>query len=47
MARMNTDDCAVLTKAFFTTDTEWMGNGWDSRQSVLGCYPDRIRVIRG
>ena len=19
------------TKAFFTTDTEWMGNGWDSR----------------
>jgi len=35
------------TKAFFTTDSEWMGNGWDSRQAVLGFYPDRIRVIRG
>ena len=35
------------TKAFFTTDTEWMGNGWDSRLAVLGLNPDRICVIRG
>jgi hypothetical protein len=35
------------TKTFFTTDREWMGNGWDSRQGVSSSNPDRIRVIRG
>ena len=35
------------TKTFFTTDSEWMGNGWDLRQLAWACYPDRIRVIRG
>ena len=24
------------TKAFFTTDREWMGNGWDLKQPVWG-----------
>ncbi len=41
------DGGSESTKAFFTTDSEWMGNGWDSRQPALGLYPDRIRVIRG
>ncbi len=37
----------------FTTDREWMGNGWgmdgirDNRSGAPGFYPDRIRVIRG
>ena len=31
------------TKAFFTTDGEWMG----FETSGLGFYPDRIRVISG
>ena len=35
------------TKAFFTTDSEWMGSGWELRQLAWGFYPDRIRVIRG
>ena len=42
---MNTDDCAVLIKAFFTTDRDWMGSGFEA--TGPGFYPDRIRVIRG
>ena len=40
-------ESARAQRRFFTTDREWMGNGWDLRQLVWGFYPDRIRVIRG
>ena len=36
-----------IDQGVFTTDGEWMGNGWDLRQLAWACYPDRIRVIRG